>query len=233
MKFFSTEGALYKFITRFWDMVKLNFIWLICSLPVITIGVSTISAYTVTLRMIDENEGYVVRDFFRAFRKNFKQGMAIGPITVLFGAVLYIDFILAKQHMGFAVLGVFSAFMFVIALIYAYPLLARYENKLFQTIKNSMRIALRYFGRTVFLAVLLAVEVMIFRITYITLIIGLLIGPACMMLTVSGFAMFFFKEIEKEGGVMQRNDDGEGFGGNTESNVSGKSRSAQSASRES
>lgn len=219
MKFFSADGALYKFITRFWDMVKLNFMWLICSLPVITIGVSTVAAYSVTLKMIEENEGYVVRNFFRAFKENFKQGMAIGPITVLFAAVLYIDFTLAKQHTGFAVLGVFSAFMFVIALIYAYPLLARYENKLFQTIKNSMRISLRYFGRTVFLAVLLAVEVLVFRFTYITLIIGLLIGPACMMLTVSGFSMFFFREIEKEGGAIQRKDDTDGFGGDTESDI--------------
>lgn len=206
MKFFSADGALYKFITRFWDMVKLNFIWLICSLPVITIGVSTVAAYSVTLRMIEENEGYVVRNFFRAFKENFKQGMAIGPITLLFAAVLYIDFTFAKQHIGFAILGVFSAFMFGIALIYAYPLLARYDNRLFKTIKNSMRISMRYFGRTVFLAVLLAVETLVFRFTYITLIIGLLIGPACMMLTVSGFSMFFFREIEKEGGVIQQTD---------------------------
>lgn len=209
MKFFSADGALYKFITRFWDMVKLNFMWLICSLPVITVGVSTVAAYSVTLKMIEENEGYVVRNFFKAFKENFKQGMAIGPITILFAAVLYIDFVFAKQHIGFAILGVFSAFMFVIALIYAYPLLARYDNKLFKTIKNSMRISMRYFGRTVFLAVLLAVEVLVFRLTYITLIIGLLIGPACMMLTVSGFSMFFFREIEKEGGVIRQTDDAE------------------------
>lgn len=69
-----------------------------------------------------------------------------------------------------------------------------------------MRISMRYFGRTVFLAVLLAVETLVFRFTYITLIIGLLIGPACMMLTVSGFSMFFFREIEKEGGVIRQTD---------------------------
>lgn len=204
MKFFSTEGGLYKFITRFWDMVKLNFFWLLCSLPIVTIGVSTVAAYSVALKMLEDKEGYVVRNFFKAFKENFRQGMAIGPITILFAVVLYIDFSFAKQHVGFAVLGVFSAFMFTIALIYAYPLLARYENKLFQTIKNSMRIALRYFGRTLFLAVLLAVEVLVFRLTMVTLLIGLLIGPACMILTVSGFAMFFFREIEKEGGVVQR-----------------------------
>lgn len=211
MKFFSTEGAIYKFITRFWDMVKLNFFWLICSLPIVTIGVSTVAAYSVTLRMIEDKEGYVVRNFFKAFKENFKQGMAIGPITILFAVVLYIDFIYAKQMVGFAVLGVFSAFLFVIALIYTYPLLARYENKLFRTMKNSMRISLRYFARTLFLVVLLVAEVFIFRLTYLTLIIGVIIGPACMIMTVGGFSMYFFKEIEKEGGAIRKDADEESY----------------------
>lgn len=192
-------------------MVKLNFFWLICSLPIVTIGVSTVAAYSVTLRMIEDKEGYVVRNFFKAFKENFKQGMAIGPITILFAVVLYIDFIYAKQMVGFAVLGVFSAFLFVIALIYTYPLLARYENKLFRTMKNSMRISLRYFARTLFLVVLLVAEVFIFRLTYLTLIIGVIIGPACMIMTVGGFSMYFFKEIEKEGGAIRKDADEESY----------------------
>ena len=34
---------------------------------------------------------------------------------------------------------------------------------------------------------------------------GILIGPACFMLTISGFAMFFFREIEKEPGAVIEN----------------------------
>lgn len=83
MKFFSTEGGIYKFMTRLWDMIKLNFLWLICSLPIVTIGVSTIAAFTITLKMVEEKEGYIARAFFKAFKANFKQGMVIGPITIV------------------------------------------------------------------------------------------------------------------------------------------------------
>lgn len=205
MKFFSTEGGIYKFITRLWDMIKLNFLWLICSLPIVTIGVSTIAAYTITLKMVEEKEGYIARNFFKAFKCNFKQGIIIGPVTLLFIAAVYIDFKLGQEYIGFIILGILSAFLFGIALIYTYPLLARYENKLFNTIKNSMRIAMRYFGRTFFLVAVLLVEYIIFfRFTYITLIIGVLIGPACMILTVSGFALMFFHEIEKAGGAIKK-----------------------------
>ena len=205
MKFFSTEGGIYKFITRLWDMIKLNFLWLICSLPIVTIGVSTIAAYTITLKMVEEKEGYIARSFFKAFKSNFKQGIIIGPVTLLFIAAVYIDFKMGQEYIGFIILGILSAFLFGIALIYTYPLLARYENKLFNTIKNSMRIAMRYFGRTFFLVAVLLVEYIIFfRFTYITLIIGVLIGPACMILTVSGFALMFFHEIEKAGGAIKK-----------------------------
>lgn len=205
MKFFSTEGGIYKFMTRLWDMIKLNFLWLICSLPIVTIGASTIAAFTITLKMVEEKEGYVARAFFKAFKANFKQGMVIGPVTLVFATALYLDFTLGKQYIGFVILGILSAFLFGIAIIYTYPLLARYENKLLKTIRNSMRIAMRYFGRTIFLVVVLVIEYIIFfRFTNITLLIGILVGPATMILTVSGFAMYFFREIEKAGGVTTK-----------------------------
>ncbi len=182
MKFFSTEGGIYKFMTRLWDMIKLNFLWLICSLPIVTIGVSTIAAFTITLKMVEEKEGYIARAFFKAFKANFKQGIVIGPITIIFAAALYLDFTLGKQYIGFVILGILSAFLFGIAIIYTYPLLARYENKLLKTIRNSMRIAMRYFGRTIFLIVVLVIEYIIFfRFTKITLLIGILVGPENMI----------------------------------------------------
>lgn len=201
MKFFSTEGGFYKFISRFWDIVKLNFLWLICSLPIITIGVSTIAAYTITLKMIENKEGYVARGFFKAFKANFRQGMAIGPISILFFVAVFLDFNLS-DHIAFTMVGILSAFLFFIALIYAYPLLARYSNTVFKSMRNSMRISMRYFGKTVLLAVFIVLELLIFRLTQITLIIGFLVGPACIFMTISGFAMYFFKEIEREGGVV-------------------------------
>ena len=92
--------------------------------------------------------------------------------------------------------------------IYAFPLSARYENTLIGTLKNSVNIATRYFARTLLLVAILAVEVIVFIFNYMTLFFGLLIGPACIMLTISGFALHFFKEIEKEPGAVREKDMG-------------------------
>ena len=203
MKFFSADGKFYKFISSLWDIIKLNFLWLVCSLPIITIGASTIAAFTITLQIVEEKEGYVARSFFKAFKENFKQGMAIGPITILFLAVVYMDFCLSDQTF-YLVVGIISAFLFSLALVYTFPLLARYTNTLFKTIRNSMRIALRYMGRTLLMIVLCVGEVVVFRLTYITLVIGILVGPICIMLTVSAFSLALFRTIEKEGGVVRK-----------------------------
>ena len=80
MKFFSTDSPLYRFLTRLWDMIKLNFLWLVFSLPVVTMGAATVAAYSVTLKMVDEREGYVGRQFIKAFKENWKQGIPLGLI---------------------------------------------------------------------------------------------------------------------------------------------------------
>lgn len=202
MRFFSTDSGLYKFISRLWDVLKLNFLWLICSLPIVTIGASTIAAYTITLQMIEDKEGYVGRSFFKAFKANFKQGMIIGPITVLFAVALYFYYQIMSFSSFVFVLGVFATFLIFIALIYTYPLLARYDNTVLKTVKNSMKISLRYFPRTLLVALVIAVEIVVFIFNYITMIVGAFIGPICIFMTVSALELKTFRKIEAMGGVV-------------------------------
>ncbi len=203
MKFFSTESGFYKFISRLWDVFILNILWVVCSLPIVTIGVSTTAAYTVALKMIEDKEGYVARGFFKAFRQNLKQGFGMSVIVIIFSGALYVDFMFSGQ-IGFFILGLVSAFLFCIAIIYTFPLLARYENTLFRTIRNSMRISMRYLGRTFVLIIVIVFEFLLFNSTAITRIVGIFIGPVCVFMTVSGMALHLFKHIEKEGGVVTR-----------------------------
>lgn len=206
MKFFSVDGALYKFISRLWDMVKLNFLWLLFSLPIVTFGAATVAAYSVTLKMVDEQEGYVGRQFIKAFKANLKQGIPLGLLALLCTYAVYLDFEmfekLENNPMVFLIVGIVAIFIFGMAFIYAFPLSARYENTLIGTLKNSVKIATRYFVRTLFLVVILVVEVLLFVFNTTTLFFGILIGPACIMLTISGCVLRFFKEIEKEPGAV-------------------------------
>ena len=107
----------------------------------------------------------------------------------------------------FLIAGIVTIFFIVMIFLYAFPLSARYENTLLETMKNSIRIATKFFVRTIFLIAILAIEVMIFIWNQTTLLFGILIGPACFMLTVSGFAMYYFRQIEKEPGAITNPED--------------------------
>jgi len=202
MKLFSIDGPLYNFFSRLLDMIKLNMLWFLFSLPVVTIGASTAAAFSVTLRMVDEREGYIAKQFWTAFKANLKQGIPAGLLNLFFVYALYLDFQLFHAVEGnpiyFLILGIVGSVMCFGYFIYAYALMARYDNTLLKTLKNSMDISVKYFGRTVMIAVVVAVEIIVFIFNTTTMFLGLLIGPAVIFLTISGPAMYIFRDIERK-----------------------------------
>ncbi len=206
MKFFSTEGGLYKFMTSLFNVFKINMLWLLCSLPIVTVGAATIAAYDVTLRMVDDEEGYIFRQFWKAFKANLKKGIPLGIINLFCIYITWLDFSLFEQIEGnptiLLIMGILSAIVFTLAFIYVYPLQARYENTVFRSLENSANIALKFPGRTLILVIVLAIELIMIFWNLMTIFIGILIGPACIMLTVSGMVKYMFKQIEKEPGSV-------------------------------
>jgi uncharacterized membrane protein YesL len=206
MKFFSTDGALFKFMVRLWDIVKISLLWLLCSIPIFTVGPATVALSKIALQMADEAEGYVARDFLKAFRDNFKSSILIGLLGLIGLYAIYLDlqFFQAVEGspMFFLVAAIITGFVCFMAFIYAFPLMARYENTTFGTLKTSYDIATRYFLRTLLLAFLIALEIVLFQWNYTLMFIGALIGPGTIALTVSSFAIRFFREIEKEPGAV-------------------------------
>lgn len=202
--FFSTDSKLYKFMSRLTDLVKLNLMWLAFSLPVVTLGISTIAAYTVSLKMAEGQEGYIARDFIAAFKSNWKQGAVMSFITVICVWAVYLDFQIfnADGSWIFLVIGVAAAYIFIFSLLYAYPLLARYENTIINTLKNSFRISMKYFLRSLLLVFLVAFEIAVMIFNETTYILIVIVGPAFVMLTVSSFAMIIFRDIEKTPGSV-------------------------------
>ena len=69
------------------NLLILNFYWLLGCLPLVTIGTSTIAAFTVTLKMVEDREepGMTVQ-FWSAYIHNLKHGI---PLTLILAAAVY------------------------------------------------------------------------------------------------------------------------------------------------
>lgn len=202
MGIFSTEGPLYKFISRLWDVIVLNFMWLLFSIPIVTIGASTVAAYTVALKMVDDEEGYIAKSFIKAFKENIKQGIILGLITLAAAYMVYLNFELFNaietNPLPLLIIGIIASVVFIFSLLYAFPLVARYENSLIRTLRNSLDISIRYIVRTLILIFIVVVELLVIYYNTTTLLIGFLIGPAFIIFTIAAFSKRIFQIIERE-----------------------------------
>ncbi|MDE6888241.1 MAG: YesL family protein [Eubacterium sp.] len=160
-EFFNPDNSIMRFITKIANSVYLNILWLVCSLPVVTIGASTTSLFYVTLKMAKNEEGNITAAFFRSFRDNFKQATKIWLILLAAGIVFALDGYVF-YHMRFEnMLWTIGTSIFLVALaayaiilMYIFPLLARFDNTTFAMFKNSLFIGMRFFLCTVLMAVI-------------------------------------------------------------------------------
>lgn len=234
--FFSVESPLFRFFERLWDIIKLDLCWIICCIPVVTIGPATIAAFSITNKMVDDTEGYICRPFFKAFKENMKKGIPLGIMWIICTASFYLyarmvmnkEFINASPYGGVLVaLALIFFVVYVDVFIYTFALLARYDNSLIKTIINSYRISLKFNIRTILLVAVIIVEVAICIWNTTTMIIGLIIGPGCIMLTISGFAMFIFRKLEKEtGSVIEYTHDSQSDGQEKKEDIEEKEENA-------
>lgn len=97
MKFFSLENPVWKFIGNLADFFILSCLWYLCSLPVVTAGAAASAVYYVTLKMSRDQEGELVRSFFKSFRQNLKPGCLLGVGYLAAAVVLGLDIVICLQ----------------------------------------------------------------------------------------------------------------------------------------
>ena len=134
-------------LSRLFDLILLNVLWVLFSLPVVTAGASAAALYSVMLKIVANEEGYIVRGFWEAFKSNFKQSTVIWLILLAVGAALGAGFVIvssftgAPARVGMALLGA-AVFLYLTELIFVFPLIARFENTTLEMMKNAVVIPL-------------------------------------------------------------------------------------------
>lgn len=149
------------------DLCLLNLVCLICCIPIVTAGASLTALYYVTLKMVRNEEAYIFRSFFKSFRQNFKQATIIHLIMVAAAVLLYLDTTIVKA-MGEPVSSVMSVIfavftmIYVMILLYLYPILAKFYNSVKNTFTNAILMAIRHLPYTVIMLIISALPVLIF-----------------------------------------------------------------------
>ena len=150
------DGPVLTFLTKIVYSVWLNILWFICCIPIVTIGPSTTALYYCCQKIVKDEEGYITKAFFKAFKNDFKKSTIIGLIMTLLGCIILTDgYIL--YHLCFtsklwtlisAVL-IIASIAYTIVLLWIYPLHAHFENTIINLFKNSIMLGMRFIFCTV------------------------------------------------------------------------------------
>lgn len=167
---FNTESPVFQFLGTLFDFVILNVLFLITCIPVVTIGPAISALYTVTLREVRNEQGYIIRSYFTAFKENFKHSFLLSVLYTIVGAILLYNLAFwaqMKTAVGSIFLIIIAActLLYAISLLYVFALSARFENTIKRTVKNSLLIALANPVQTL---MILLITVIGFALAYVS-----------------------------------------------------------------
>lgn len=182
-KLFRMDSPLMRFLTKIADLMVLNILFCVTSIPLITIGASWTALYSVTLKMVRDEEGSVSRSYFRSFRQNFRQAtlLWLGVLVVL--ALLVLDIRVLNGMAGGTAPGLLRVGVEILALLgimvlqYLFPSLARFEASLADTLKNACMMALAHLPKTALMTAAVVGAVWITLINNTTIAVGLMVWP--------------------------------------------------------
>ena len=85
---FNPNNFIWRWFGKLADFFLLSALWLICCVPVISIGAATIALYDTAARCVHGAEGNMFRRFFRTLKNELGRGFILTLIWAVLGLVL-------------------------------------------------------------------------------------------------------------------------------------------------
>lgn len=159
------------------NIMMLNVLWFVCSLPVVTIGASTAALNYTCIKLRNDEGDSVVRMFFSSFAANIRQGAVLGTGMT---AVLIILTAFLIQSIGNANAGkniyiavsvcvVLLLFIWLLLFVYLFMVLARFENTMLRTLTNAVYLIIKEplrSAKVLFTAVMMLIVLPLFLFLY-------------------------------------------------------------------
>ena len=203
MNIFEEGSPFQRFLNKMADLLILNLIALLMCLPIITAGASLTAMHYVLLKMVRGEEGYIVKSFFRSFKREFRQATVLWILYMALAALMASNLIMILQGGGVYPLWLPSSILVVAVLelmfmIYTFAMLSRFDNSIYQTLINAVTLTFSELPRSLEMAVITLVPFIAFFRASILLPLLVLFG-----LSVPGYACAIvydpiFKKIEKQ-----------------------------------
>lgn len=145
------QNRISKGLETFGNIFALNILFVVFSIPIFTIGASLTALYSMMLKMLRKEEGTIIKGFIQAFKSNFKKAtlawlIMIAAFVVLVGQYIYINNFEGELVSFYMVFIVIECVVVAMVFPFLFPLIARFENSLWNTFKNAFLLSISNIG---------------------------------------------------------------------------------------
>ena len=203
MNIFEEGSPVQRFLNKMADLLILNIITMLMCLPIITAGAALTAMHYVLLKMVRGEEGYILKSFFRSFKREFRQATVLWILYVALAALMASNLVLVLQGSGRYPIWLPSSIVVVAVLelmfmIYTFAMLSRFDDTIYHTLLNAVTLTFAELPRSLEMAVITIIPLIAFFRVSILLPVLILFG-----LSVPGYAcaMIYdpvFRKIEKQ-----------------------------------
>ncbi len=206
-RLFNPDGFLWRALDVLTDIFALSVLWLLCCIPVITIGAATTALYDSVVRCVRYRESGTYKRFFNTFKSDFgTSALSTVVWVIIIGSGLIVSASLKANRDTSSAAAVLSvAYSLFLALpigtaCWLFPLLSRFSYRFKDLNLTALKLALGYLPRTII--IVLIVDVLLeLCLRYVFPFFFL---PACMMLL---WSLFIEPVFEKFGGGLKKQTD--------------------------
>jgi uncharacterized membrane protein YesL len=150
------------------DLMIISGLWIIFSLPVVTVGAATAAIYYATFHCVRNDKTSPIEKFWHSFKENLKQGTIITIIYLVYGSVVALDIYAARNGIGGVQLPEFyemAAYVLLLpiafTIAYIFPYISRYTNTIKGSLGNSFLFSASHLLHTVLLLLMAAASIFI------------------------------------------------------------------------
>lgn len=160
-RLFRTDAPFWEFMGRIGDLIIINILTVLFSLPVVTVGASLTAVTDVTHKLAQDVGGSVVRLYVTSWWANLRQATALWLLVAIAGAGTAALWLLPTDPLWLA-LKVLASVVFLLVFPFVWALQARFENTVPRTLANAVMISM---GRLPFAGAILVVNVALVGLT--------------------------------------------------------------------
>ena len=168
-RFFNSETGIWRFFSWVGDIVMLSLLWVLCSVPLVTMGAASTALYDAVVHVIRRKDDSVFSRFFGTFRRELKTACLS---TLLWGALAGLIVFLYRGLAGSApdgqvvtawsVLFLLLLYLLLCVVCWVFPILSRFTFGFADLNRTAVRLALGNILRSASMALLVGLGIAAF-----------------------------------------------------------------------